>query len=223
MMMIYNLKRRLAKARAELAAASRALAPKHKGGEWERYRAALQACRTLERELARAQGEECAVAIDWPARWDTGAPMPHVVSSGSHTCLIYLLSDPDPDWDGTYVTMVDPSAGDKERLAIVEFDRCRIYKFGGPNDEVISGYPLYGKGLESYGAHIVERSRWIAEQQQINSVHRQYNPQSWVEYKHYVLLFHDEIFECIAVGHSIEQRQCTFAEALSVCSQKSLR
>ena len=126
-MTVDDLKRQLELAREDLATATRALAPKHKGGEWVRYNAALSRCRSLERDLARAQGEECAVAIDWPARWDIGAPMPHVLSSSLRTCLVYLLSGcSHPNWDGSYVTIRDPAASRREKLAIVQFERCLI-------------------------------------------------------------------------------------------------
>ena len=63
-----RLQRELQTAREELSAAMAALAPKHKGGEWERYRAAHEPCLKLEREVARAAGDECAVEIEWRSR-----------------------------------------------------------------------------------------------------------------------------------------------------------
>jgi hypothetical protein len=45
--------------------------------------------------------------------------------------------------------------------AIVGVERRIIHKFGAPNDEVIEGRRLTGKGLVAYCAHAVERSRWI--------------------------------------------------------------
>jgi hypothetical protein len=49
-----KLQRELEKAREELSVAAAALAPKHQGGEWERFQAAHDRCLTLEREVARA-------------------------------------------------------------------------------------------------------------------------------------------------------------------------
>jgi hypothetical protein len=48
----------------------------------------------------------------------------------------------------------------------------------------------------------VVNSRWIADQERINSVHP-YHRGGWHErLNHYVFCFHDETFECIAEGFS---------------------
>lgn len=212
--------RELQVAREELAAATAALAPKHKGGEWERFRRAHERCLMLERDLARATGDECAVEIEWPVLWDPGAPLPHVVSSGSRTYLIYLVSQRDPNWDGSYANVVTPSAPEKESIAVVRFDECLIYKFGAPNDEALGGHPLYGRGLVAYRAHTVERSRWIGEQEKINSVHPQHRPGWETRFRHYLLTFHDEMFECVARDHSVKTTVATFTEALQECARE---
>jgi len=91
---------------------------------------------------------------------------------------------------------------------------------GAPNDEVINGHPLYGRGLVAYGAHTVERSRWIREQEKINSVHPQHRPGWEARYRHYVLAFHDETFECIACAHTVKAALSTFADALQQCARE---
>ena len=157
-----------------------------------------------ERELALAKGEETALALDWPIMWDIGAPLPHVLSSGLKTFLLYYARRDDPNWDGTYITIANPSASDGTPVVLVEFIGCEVFSFGGANDEVMHGHPLRGKGLGSYTAHTVANSRWLAEQQKINSVHDQYRPETWQNFKHYILLFHDEMFECIARDYMVE-------------------
>jgi hypothetical protein len=37
----------------------------------------MKAVLVLERELPAANGEEHAVPLDFPGRWDIGAPLPH--------------------------------------------------------------------------------------------------------------------------------------------------
>lgn len=216
-----DLRRALAAAREELEQATRALAPRHLGGEMARYKAASARCHALERELAKSLGQEYAVRLEWPHPWDTGAPMPQVLSSGHVVLLLYSVAEPDPDWDGTYVNVID--AAGAHGLAIVQFKHCIIHKFGGPNDEVFSGHPLYERGLEPYGAHVVENSSWISEQQTINKVHSRYSPERWEGLKHYLLLFHDEVFECIAKGFAINSKRTTFPEALRSCVARLLR
>lgn len=57
---IHDLERQLTAAGERLQRATTALAPKHKGGEWEEYHAAHQEVLRLERRLAAAKGEEYA-------------------------------------------------------------------------------------------------------------------------------------------------------------------
>jgi hypothetical protein len=222
-MNVERLRYELQIARDELAAATAALAPKHKGGEWERLREAHERCLVLERDLARAAGEECAVELAWPVPWDAGAPLPHVVSSGARTYLLYHVREPGLAWDGSNATMIDPAALVRRSIAVVTFERCLVHKFGAPNDEALEGHALHGRGLVAYRAHTVERSRWIEEQERINSVHPHNKPGWGKSFRHYVLGFHDETFECIAAGHSVKVGASTFAEALESCVREVLQ
>ena len=114
----------------------------------EERMAAREAALEAERALSLAKGEETALAFEWPARWNTGAPLPHVIASGYRLYLLYIVHVPDPAWDGTYVHVM--RASDEQTIAVVEFQRYESFRFGGPNDEVFSRHPLWGKGLEGY-------------------------------------------------------------------------
>jgi len=106
---------------------------------------------------------------------------------------------------------------------LVEFKRCIATKFGSPNDEVFEGHPLAGRGADAYTAQLVRNSRWIAELQRINSVHRQYRAESWQTFDHYVLWFHDDTFECIAEGFVVEVFECSFSELLAKACERLVR
>jgi hypothetical protein len=174
-----------------------------------------------ERELARTRGEEYAIPCELGVTWETGAPLPHLLSSGQRTFLIFIRRETDPSWDGTYVTLKSPSSEGAEFLALVEFQGATV-KFGSPNDEVMSGHPLAGKGLMAYGAHYVMNSRWARELEEINKVHPQYNPEVWKNLKHYLFAFHDETFECIADGHRVEAHRTSIPELVQVAVRRML-
>lgn len=194
--------------------AVKALAPRHKGGEPEEFEAARTENLMLQRAVSLAKGEETAISLEWKYPWNTGAPLPHIVSSGYKTFLIYYISEPDPNWDGTNVTVIDSTSEQMLPLALVEFIGCYSMKFGGANDEVLSGHPLWKKGLEPYQAHEIKNSRWLNEEMKINSVHPYYNEKRWNNRKHFMLLFHDEMFECIAEDYTTEILNDTFEGAL---------
>jgi len=204
---------RAAKARRDTAAT--AVRAKHGGGEWAEYRAAHAALLVAERELAASRNEEHAVPLEFPVRWDTGAPMPQLLVNDHRAFVSFLVRKADPSWDGSYATMKDPASAEKQSLALVEFKRCSSAKLGAPNDEVFHGHPLAGKGLDSYTAQLVRNSRWLAELQQTNSVHTGYRPEAWAKRNHYILWFHDNTFECIAESFEVELHECSMQELLA--------
>lgn len=162
----------------------------------------------------KTKSDEIARVIEWTPQWDTGAPMPQVFSNGYKVFLIYHINEPDHNRDGNYVTVIDNTSETNYPLALVEFSG-QTFRFGIANDEVFSGLPLWGKGLEGYAAHIIENSTWINELKKINKVHPYYNEDSWKDEKHFALLFHDEIFEVIAKDYKIETFNMTFEELAS--------
>jgi len=174
-----SLTRALDEARQRLAAVM-------SSGPSEEIQRAHDALLATERALAAARGEEHAVPCDDFPPWDIGAPMPHLLTGPSGVALAYHLR------------------GDEPAVAIVRFDRVMSLRVGAPNDEVLGGHPLYGRGLSAYRAHRVVDSRWLSEVQAINSVHRDYDAARWTRYTHYLLAFHDETVECICGGYSAE-------------------
>lgn len=167
----------------------------------------------------KTKTDEFARVIEWTPQWDIGAPMPQVFSNGHKTFLIYLVHEPDPNWDGTYINIIDNTSETIYQLALVEFSGG-TFRFGIANDEVFNGLPLWDKGLEAYSAHIIENSTWITELKNINKVHPYYKEDRWKDRKHFVLLFHDEIFEVIATDYRIETFKTTFGRlAIEVASR----
>jgi hypothetical protein len=155
---------------------------------------------------------EHARRIEWAPSWDQGAPLPQVFSNGHKTYLTYLINTPDPGWDGSYTTMTDNKSNDTFPLAIVNFIKPNSHRFGIVNDEAASGHALYNKGLQIYEAHIIENSGWIEELKTIHKVHACYSDKQWINNKHFLLFFHDEIFEIIAENYEIEIINSTFRD-----------
>ena len=138
--------------------------------------------------------------------------MPQVFSNGHKTYLIYLLKEVDPNWDGSYVTVINNASPAVYALALVEFIQPDTHRFGMVNDEAASGHALYTKGLEYYSAHIVENSTWIEELKTIHKAHPGFNESRWTDKKHFLLFFHDEMFEIVAKGFQIEVFKTTFLD-----------
>lgn len=218
-----SLKKQLSKANKRLDKAIAALAPKHKGGEIEEYEAAQEEVLRLERELAKSEGVPFAIPFDFPVKWDVGAPLPFILCNDYKTFLTFYISEPDPNWDGTYVNIVDPSSSEPSSLCLVEFKHCVSSKFGHPNDEALDGHPLSDRGLEPYTAQIVKNSQWIEEIAKINNAHPHDKPEVWKSMNHYVFWFHDNTFECIAESYEVEVSTETMDALLNRVKSKLLK
>jgi hypothetical protein len=195
---IQKLEADLRAANVRLDRAAKAFSGKHVGSEWEEFNAADENVLRLERELAVERGDAYALPLEFPYKWCTGAPLPHLIQSDDQAFLLFLLDSSDPNWDGSYVNVVGPAS--ESVVGIVRFEHCISSKFGSPNDEVFEGHPLNGKGLRSYQAMQVANSPWIRELKQINSVHPYFDPDRWQSYRHYLFGFHDTTFECVALS-----------------------
>ncbi len=101
-----------------------------------------------DRRRADAAGSTWAEPIDLGVSIDPGAPLPHLVADGLRAVLVFHAGLPaDPDWDGMTVTVVDPKEPTVRRLSWVVFAGVAHVALGGPNDEALSGHPLFDAGL----------------------------------------------------------------------------
>jgi len=133
-----------------------------------------------------------------------GAPLPTVIASENSLSVIFYLEQRDPNWDGKTVKLVTPDSSD-EPIGLVRFVHATAHYFGPPNDEAFRGHPLAKRGLKPYGAFEVFSSSWIRALENMNSVHPKHWPGIYSSHRHFILTFHDTIFECIAKDFSVEQ------------------
>lgn len=175
--------------------------------------------REAERRLAESRNQAWAEPLDLDVMWDGGAPLPYLLSNGSKAVLFCHAAMVDPDWDGTHVTVVSPSDQTPADMLEFTFLGCHAVRIGGPNDEALHGHPLYDKGLDGYGPHLVHNSDWIAEQEAINSVHEHHKGDWHERLNHYFFVFHDEVFEALARSVDVQSHRATMADCLSRAAQ----
>jgi hypothetical protein len=161
--------------------------------------------------------------FDPGVRMDTGAPLPHVLSSGNQTIVLFHCGlDHDPEWDGKTVTTIDTHDNQERRFAWMRFDGVTACLFGPPNDEALNGHPLWGHGLEFYQFHTVTNSGWIAELQERNRVHRHHKDELWYQLQHFVITFHDETLEVIARTYEVGKLEMDFKSAIEFITRRLL-
>lgn len=136
--------------------------------------------------------------------------------------VVVYLNSPDPGRNGTHVTSVDRSDGTDLPVGVIEFDGVYEIRFGGLNDEALSGHPLYGRGLEHYAAHTVVNSSWVTESERRNAVHPRHRGGWHQRLTHYILSFHDDTLECLATDLRARRVAGTFARAVEEVSQRLL-
>ena len=102
--------------------------------------------------------------------------------------------------------------------AVVELVHCSITKFGYPNDEAWSGIPRT-RGM-GYGIFEVVNSRWKEELIRLN----QFSFPETREWRgrHFLFLFHDSSFECIAKELRLELSREPFRDLFSKVVSRAL-
>jgi len=183
------------------------------------YKKAHEKVLHLQRLVAQAENAAYCEPLDYNFLWDTGAPTPYLLRNDNKTFLCYYLKEELPGWDGTWVKIVNPVEVNG-LVAVVEFKTCFTAKLGAPNDEVLHGHPLFGKGLDFYSPSIIKNSTWVKELENINKVHWGYNPLVWAKLNHYFFPFHDTTFECLAYGFTVTVFNTTMQTAVLGCCSK---
>lgn len=113
--------------------------------------------------------------------WTAGAPRPVVVASEDRTLFAFAGTE----------------AADAACI-VAEFESCLSVRFGFPNDEVMNGHPLWGRGLAFYAAHEVVNSPWLAEMRAVETAHPMAAKQPFAEHRHFLLTYHDSTLEALA-------------------------
>jgi hypothetical protein len=142
-----------------------------------------------------------------------GAPLPAIVAADHRLFLAYLVEAVDPNWNGESVRVVEPTAMD-EIVALVAFRSPRAHFFGPPNDEAFAGHPLAGRGLHPYGMFKIHESSWVRSLERMNAVHPQHRRATFDRLRHFIFVFHDSTFECVAEDLEVEVRGGSVASAI---------
>lgn len=126
--------------------------------------------------------QERVVELDLGVYPNPGAPMP-LLAQGSRNAVLVFCAQTAP--------------GGQAKTGVVEVSACWVSQFGYPNDEALSGHPLYGRGLGFYGIYEVLDSSWVARLDAQNRVaFPDFAPPP--PKRHFIITFHDETFECLA-------------------------
>jgi hypothetical protein len=94
---------------------------------------------------------------------------------------------------------------------ILDFDNvklvfigCLIFKCGYPNEEIYLHYEYYTQGpMYKHCLYEMIDSDWVKELNAMNRVHPRHRDDLF-KYKHFIILFEDEVFECLAKSYELK-------------------
>ncbi len=150
---------------------------------------------------------------------DYGSPSPTIISNDNELFIAF------------YADKERTSSGPQERNTIydtgifaLKFKDYLKYTFGLPGNETIQGHPYSKLGMKSFSFYELNNSDLIKALQEIEKVHPYYNPEKWKTYKHYILTFHDNMFECIAQDFEIrEENTSLYNQATIMLNELSVK
>lgn len=102
-----------------------------------------------------------------------------------------------------------------EQILVFKFKKCSKYTFGIPGHETLHAHPYYKLGLNICRFYEVKDSDFLHQVETIKKSHPYYNPDSFKEFKHYIITFHDKMFECVSAGYEILNREETQHKLIS--------
>lgn len=79
-----------------------------------------------------------------------------------------------------------------------------IFKCGYPNEEIFMYYDYYTQGsMRKYCLYEMQQSEWISTLIKVNKVHSRHTDEVFKDDRHFIILFDDEVFECIATSYQV--------------------
>lgn len=149
--------------------------------------------------------KEAVVPIDIGCVPEAAASGAILLASEYSTFLIFNAQQ---EKEGHYV-----DAG----LAIVEFSSCFVTKFGYPNDEAWGAIPRTRE--LGYAVYEVASSSWIVEIAELNR-HAFPDREIVAGLRHFLFLFHDSSFECLASDLSVSRSRQPLSQVLAGLSAR---
>lgn len=135
---------------------------------------------------------------------DYGAPLPIILSSDNELLVAFFI-----DKENAYAIPQECDIYDAGVLTL-EFKQCLKYTFGMPGNESMYGHPYSKLGMQACSFYELRNSDLIESLREIDKIHPFYNSERWKMYKHYILTFHDNMFECVARGFEIIEEKTSF-------------
>lgn len=149
---------------------------------------------------------------------EAGAPSPIVISNDTEL-VVYFYTDNEDVTD-----LSERNTGYDTGVVVIRFKGYIYYNFGLPGNETLRGHPYYKLGMKSFGFYQLLDSDLINKLKQIEKVHPYYNAAKWDGYRHFILTFHDNMFECVSSGFDVTgEEMSVYHQAYSALSSIAIK
>lgn len=147
---------------------------------------------------------------------DYGAPSPTILSNDNELFIAFYA-----DKESTTPFPQERNTIYDTGIFVLKFKQYLKYTFGLPNEETIHGHPYSKLGMQPCSFYELKNSDLIKALQDIEKIHPQYNSKKWEVYKHYIITFHDNMFECIAQDFEIrEENTSLYNQVVAMLNDK---
>lgn len=150
---------------------------------------------------------------------DYGSPSPLIISNDSDLFLAFYANEESEISEPQERNPIYDTG-----IFALKFKAYLKYIFGIPGNETIEGHPYSKLGMTSFSFYELKNSNLIKELQDIQKVHPYYDPEKWKAYKHYILTFHDNMFECVAENFEVSRENVsTYKHAIKILNELSIK
>ena len=145
---------------------------------------------------------ERVVTLDLGVEWEPNAPE-----------AVFLSDD-----SGRAFLALSPHPNDSDlRMVVIVWTGARAALMQPPNDEALSGHPLYDKGLAEvrWSGEVLD-SAWIERLERQNRVHPHHDPARFSTLRHFILPLKEDTVEVVAREITVRRIDAsTSSDALS--------
>jgi hypothetical protein len=142
---------------------------------------------------------------------DPGSPSPIILSNDNELFLSFYAEK-----DGSFEEPHQRNTIYDTGIIVLKFYSFLKYSFGVPSNETIQGHPYFKLGLNSFSFYELKNSDLIRSLQNIDKIHPYYNAEDWKDYKHFILTFHDNMFECVAKSFEIAEENTSIYHQVGI-------
>ena len=142
---------------------------------------------------------------------DAGSPSPIILSSDNELFVAFYANK-----ESLLTVPQERNIVYDTGVWVLKFKAYLKFAFGIPGNETIQGHPYSKLGMKSFSFYKLKDSDLIRSLQDIEKVHPYYNPEKWTEYEHYILTFHDNMFECIAKDFEIKEEHTSLYKGVAM-------